>query len=218
MTDFVEVRGVEYPVERFTDAHLQMITKMLVQDGRGHFEIGSFSVQSESAEVVLEVMVPTLPEDVISVSPRGKYVWQLGQVEIPVLLMKLLRIWRSRQLAIAKARKDVTAIKAHEESLASIEAYLDEFGDLADISEDSPQPDLESAELAGDSTIAEISKAAHSSIAEMAKLARQDEEQELAQAKQVDRVAELERELAELRGRTGTEEPQAEEKGVEVFW
>jgi hypothetical protein len=148
MTKTVKVRGIEYPVQRFTDVHLQSIMQMLVPTGGGHYGVGSLSVQSECAEVVLEVMLPTLPDDVITITPRGRYVWQLNQIEIPVLLMRLVRVWRIRQLAAAKARKDKAAIAEHEESLVSIDGYLAEYAGLVD--EVEPQPDLELLESESD--------------------------------------------------------------------
>jgi hypothetical protein len=152
MTETAKVRGIEYPVQRFTDVHLQSIMQMLVPTGGGHYGVGSLSAQSECAEVVLEVMLPTLPDDVITITPRGRYVWQLNQIEIPVLLMRLVRVWRIRQLAAAKARKDKAAIAEHAEHLAVIDNYLAEYAGLADgaevgDSEELLKPDLIESEI-----------------------------------------------------------------------
>lgn len=144
MVDAVKVRGVEYPVGRFTDAHLNTISEMLVVDGNGHFNLGAFALQSQCAEVVLEVVVPTLPDDVISISPRGKYIWQLSQLEIPVLLMQIVKVWRLRQIEVAKARKDKESIKLHERHLGVIEGYLAEFTPL--LEDPLPVQDLEQDE------------------------------------------------------------------------
>lgn len=144
MPETVRVRGVEYLVGRFTNSHLQTISKMLVVDSSGHFDFGSFSVQSECAEVVLEVIIPTLPREAISVSPRGKYVWQLDQLEISVLLMQIVKIWRSRQIEVAKARKDKESVKLHEQHLQAIDGYLAEFTPL--LEDLLPAQDLEQVE------------------------------------------------------------------------
>jgi len=138
MANTVEVRGIEYPVEKFTNNHLQKISEMLVIDSQGHSNLGSLSLQSECAEVVLEVMVPTLPDDAISVSPRGKYIWQLDLVEIPVLLLQLVKVWRLRQIEVAKARKDKAAIELHQGHLQAIEDYLAEFTPLLESSDSQP--------------------------------------------------------------------------------
>lgn len=130
MATTVEIRGIKYPVEKFTNNHLQKISEMLVMDGKGHFNLGSLSLQSECAEVVLEVMVPTLPDDVISISPRGKYIWHLDLIEIPVVLMQIVRVWRLRQIEVAKARKDRAAVALHEEHLRTVDEYLAEFTPL----------------------------------------------------------------------------------------
>lgn len=126
MSEMIKLRGSEYPVEKFTDAHVQCLQELLVQGDRGEWMPSSFSRQCQAAEIVLEVICPTLPDTVISITPRGKYVWQLSLVELPYIALQIVRIHRIRQLAIAKTRKARAEVSDHQEWIARIDGYLRE--------------------------------------------------------------------------------------------
>ena len=126
MADFIEIRGIEYPVERFTDAHLKIVQEVLTADENGSWVPAGFKQQSEAAEVILEVICPDLPESVIRVNRRGKYVWLLDIAEISYLLLQIVKIYRTRKLAVAQARKAIAEVAEEKKWLAEIEGYLSE--------------------------------------------------------------------------------------------
>lgn len=146
----IKVLGVDYPVERFSELHIQVFDGLVVQNPITHeWGLAGLAKQSEAAEVILEVMVPTLPDSVISITRRGRYIFQIDTLQVIALMYQLLRVWRIRQLAIAKARKDRAAIEENQKQLAAIEKYFSEYGDeLANaLPESVPEDDLGEGDL-----------------------------------------------------------------------
>lgn len=123
-SETIAVRGVEYPVYPFTAIHLQVVAKMLRQDAAGLWQISDLSALSDGAEVIREVILPTLPDGLITVTPRGKYIFQIELLELSILVLEITRVFRERKLKEAEARQDVAAIKDHKRALGEINAFL----------------------------------------------------------------------------------------------
>lgn len=118
--DTVEVRGQKYRVFEFTDNHLTLLGKMLVQRGSDWVPAG-FSAQCDAGEIIREFICPDLPDDVIRVTAKGKYVWLLSTAEISVFLLKLLRLYYIWQL------RDLRKKPGNEQVIAKIEAMVFEY-------------------------------------------------------------------------------------------
>lgn len=122
MLETVRVRGIDYPVKNFSDLHLRVINEMFSQKPGGVYEIGGFVSQCNAAEVVKEVILPDLPDDVISVTARNKYIWQLSAVELPFLLLQIIRVYRLRRSPELTQPEE---IQENQDSLTSICAFIE---------------------------------------------------------------------------------------------
>jgi hypothetical protein len=124
MIEQVIVHGRAYICESFTDVHLLAIHRMLIRDQEGNFQIGDFRSQSEAAEVIKEVIIPGVSDDVIAISPRGRYIWRLDQLELPFFLLQIVRVWRFRQLTKAEAAGNQALVIEHQGSIAAIDGFM----------------------------------------------------------------------------------------------
>lgn len=145
MTEQVIVHGKAYVCESFTDVHLLAIYRMLNRDQDGNFQIGDFRSQSEAAEVIKEVVLPGISDSVVTVSPRGKYIWRLNQLELPFFLLQVVRVWRFRQLATAEVAGDQALILDHQASITAIDGFMNSApASMREVSE-SKSPELAQA-------------------------------------------------------------------------
>lgn len=122
----ITIQGKKYPVEEFTAAHLAQVRKIVRKNGPGKndWEIAGIRAQSEAGEVVKEVIIPDLPDSVITVRSNGIYVWLLEAAELSALLLKITKVFRQRSLEKAIAAGDETAQADHSESIKEIEGII----------------------------------------------------------------------------------------------
>lgn len=125
IADSVTVKGIEYPVMPFTDAHLLAIGGSFQRQGN-YFDLGSFKQQSEAAEVIKEVVVPDLPANVISISKNGKYIWMLERLEIAMFVLQIVRLYFVRQLRLFRESGNTEKTAELEKKIGEYNAILAE--------------------------------------------------------------------------------------------
>lgn len=128
----VTIRGKEYPVEEFTTAHLRMVTKVVQRNPKTRkWEMGSFSEQSEAAEVVLEAIIPTLPDSIIKARDSGRFIWLLEDEELSEFLLRIVQIYWERRDKEAQESGDTAAIAQSQKELQGISELISNGGTTA---------------------------------------------------------------------------------------
>lgn len=148
--DQIQILDANYPVLPFTATQVLAVAKMLQETSTGNWELASFKTQCEAAEIVKEVIIPDLPESVITVSRTGRYVWMIELKDMTKFLTDLMRLYQVRQIRVAKAKNDKATLKALEQHLKEYDAQLSA---AVNANAAAPQPEADAAEPAKEEAV-----------------------------------------------------------------
>lgn len=82
----VIIKGKPYPVEKFAPRNL-LPALALLKEG-----IGDFKKESEFVDVLIEVMVPSIPDELLKKTRSGRLLLDITETELNLLLMQILAV------------------------------------------------------------------------------------------------------------------------------
>ena len=125
MVATVKIRGEEHAINPFSDIHLSTVNKLLN-------DIGNIAYQTDTGFVLKEIILPTLPPEVIRRTQAGDYIIFLSASELNDVLTEVIKYYYQNELRNATSKGDRVLASKISASLAS----LDESSPLEIVEED----------------------------------------------------------------------------------
>lgn len=122
--DFLaELGGEKYQVERFTDAHMLCLLEMFTS------KMADIQAQSKAGSVIKEIMIPNIPDDVISVNRNGLYIIHLDIQTLNYLVLQLIKNYHLYELQdIQNGVKSKTLLVETQEKITAAQNAIDVMG------------------------------------------------------------------------------------------
>lgn len=153
MKNTLNIRGQNYQIGDFSNLHLGIITKCLMNISTLNFDPKE---QSQVGFVLKEIIFPDLPDNLVRSLNGDRYIVLLDIEEISEISTDLSRHYAEKKLAEAKEAKNKDAIAKYEEMLR--ELNLEQGDDIESLEELKAQIEELKSQVQPETEVAQLKK------------------------------------------------------------